>query len=84
MPKRKKAESLSLRFFRSATFFYCFFSLDLSLEPPAEAEPPADAERDCLSPDADGLLAPLAALPDVGPDALPVAAEPGFLLPEHD
>src|SRR5512145_2000684 len=37
----KKAESSALRFFRSATFFYCFFSLDLSLEPPAEAEPPA-------------------------------------------
>jgi hypothetical protein len=46
MPKQERAESLALRFLRSATFFYCFFSLD----PPAAA-------RDCLSPEADGLLA---------------------------
>jgi hypothetical protein len=31
-----------------------------------------------VSPDADGLLAPLAAPPDVVADALPVALEPGF------
>jgi hypothetical protein len=39
------------------------------------------ARCDCLSPDADGVLAPLPALPDVpegAPEALPVALESGF------